>query len=353
MPAFQPEVNCEKNCTTISMQTIRKNSRMQLHSAALAIPLEEMARPQEPSVSPFLNSKVDEGSSSPSCMNDVHGTLNSVLWDIPRIANQILFKSHTDPIATTNAFKSHKIQMEPLLLHDLTEFWGNDFDFITSSSCSSSLRAPIVDLTPVKKATESFEVAGELANSDTKSEDCRDFHKAEACSDVQPKETMRGKHQRLMKRQLKIETEAWQQAIQEYKDTLEEMCKNQLAPNLPFMKSMFLSWFEPLVNAIKAEQEAYQQGDYRLNRSSYGPYLALLPADKLAVITMHKTVAKLLTEDANVGLRVIVPVLSIGEAVEQEVRIPISCFDLSEILTFTDVTDFFKHVDIHIMAKEE
>jgi hypothetical protein len=302
------------------MQTIRKNSRMQLHSAALAIPLEEMSRPQEPSVSPFLNSKLEEGISSPSRMNDVHGTLNSVLWDIPRIANQISFKSHTGPIATTNAFKSHKIQSEPLLLHDLTEFWGSDFDFITSSS-SSSLSAPIVDSSPAKNATESIEVAGELANSDTKSEDCRDFHKAEACSAVQPKETPRGKHQRLMKRQMKIETEAWQQAIQEYKDTLEEMCKNQLAPNLPFMKSMFLSWFEPLVNAIKAEQEAYQRGDYRLNRSSYGPYLALLPADKLAVITMHKTVAKLLTEDANVGLRVIVPVLSIGEAVEQEVRI--------------------------------
>jgi DNA-directed RNA polymerase len=132
---------------------------------------------------------------------------------------------------------------------------------------------------------------------------------------------------------MKIESEAWQKAIQEYKDTLEDMCKHQLAPNLPFMKSMFLSWFEPLVHAITAEQEAYQKGEYRLNRSSYGPYLALLPADKLAVITMHKTVAKLLTEDANVGLRVIVPVLSIGEAVEQEVSLCCTLYAISESIT--------------------
>ena len=257
-------------------------------------------------------------------MTDVRGTLNSVLWGIPTIANQMSFKAHEDPNATDEllqAFKAHKTQSEPLLLFELTEFWGSDFDFITSSSSS---RTPFVESSPAKQVPESTHVSERLANLDSEAEEkqCRDCDgEGASLISTQLKETHRGKHLRLMKRQMKIESEAWQQAIQEYKATLEEMCKNQLAPNLPFMKSMFLSWFEPLVNAITAEQEAYQRGDYRLNRSSYGPYLALLPADKLAVITMHKTVAKLLTEDANVGLRVIVPVLSIGEAVEQEVRI--------------------------------
>ena len=298
-----------------------KNSRKQLHSAALAIPFEERMRPQEPSS--LLRIRSDKESSSPTPMTDVRGTLNSVLWDIPTIANQMSFKAREDPNATNKllqAFKAHKTQSEPLLLFELTEFWGSDFDFIASSSSS---RTPFVESSPAKQVPESTQVSERLPNLDSNAEEklCRDCDQEGASSSTQPKETSRGKHLRLMKRQMKIESEAWQQAIQEYKTTLEEMCKNQLAPNLPFMKSMFLSWFEPLVNAITAEQEAYQRGDYRLNRSSYGPYLALLPADKLAVITMHKTVAKLLTEDANVGLRVVVPVLSIGEAVEQEVRI--------------------------------
>ena len=300
---------------------VMRNSRKQLHSAALAIPFEEPMRPQETSL---LRIRSDKESSSPTPMTDVRGTLNSVLWGIPTIANQMSFKAHEDPNATDEllqAFKAHKTQSEPLLLFELTEFWGSDFDFITSSSSS---RTPFVESSPAKQVPESTHVSERLANLDSEAEEkqCRDCDgEGASLISTQLKETHRGKHLRLMKRQMKIESEAWQQAIQEYKATLEEMCKNQLAPNLPFMKSMFLSWFEPLVNAITAEQEAYQRGDYRLNRSSYGPYLALLPADKLAVITMHKTVAKLLTEDANVGLRVIVPVLSIGEAVEQEVRI--------------------------------
>jgi DNA-directed RNA polymerase len=56
----------------------------------------------------------------------------------------------------------------------------------------------------------------------------------------------RKKYRELYKRQVKIETEAWQQAATEYKDLMTEMCRKSLAPNLPFAQSLLLSWFEPL-----------------------------------------------------------------------------------------------------------
>ncbi|MCO5591277.1 hypothetical protein L7F22_045258 [Adiantum nelumboides] len=125
------------------------------------------------------------------------------------------------------------------------------------------------------------------------------------------------KGQKLRSRQLKVESCAWRRAIDDYRKQIAQMCKNQRAPSLPFMKSLFLSWFEPLTKAITAEQEAYKNGKVIVERR-YGPYLDLLPADMLAVITMHKTVAKLLTDDVYGGLKVIIPIMSIGEAVEEE-----------------------------------
>lgn len=66
---------------------------------------------------------------------------------------------------------------------------------------------------------------------------------AEACLEQKMKKK---KYRELYKRQVKIETEAWQQAATEYKDLMTEMCRKSLAPNLPFAQSLLLSWFEPL-----------------------------------------------------------------------------------------------------------
>ncbi|EXB37468.1 hypothetical protein L484_002568 [Morus notabilis] len=43
-----------------------------------------------------------------------------------------------------------------------------------------------------------------------------------------------------------------------YKELLMDMCSKKLALNLPYMKSVLLSWFESLRNAI--EQELYHEG---------------------------------------------------------------------------------------------
>ncbi|KAL9327326.1 hypothetical protein ACSQ67_007971 [Phaseolus vulgaris] len=127
------------------------------------------------------------------------------------------------------------------------------------------------------------------------------------------------KYKMLKRRQIKAETEAWEEAAREYEELLEDMRKQKLAPNLPFMKSLFLGWFEPLRNAILAEQELCKDSRCRLN---HGPYFNDLPADMMAVVTMHKLVALLMTNSNGVGTaRVIQAACQVGEAIEHEARI--------------------------------
>ncbi|PNY08812.1 DNA-directed RNA polymerase 1B mitochondrial-like [Trifolium pratense] len=127
------------------------------------------------------------------------------------------------------------------------------------------------------------------------------------------------KYKMLRKRQIQIETEAWEEAAKEYQELLEDMREQKLSPNLPYMKSLFLGWFEPLKNAIEADQELCK--DIR-TRLSHAPYFNELPPDMMAVITMHKLMGLLMTNSNGVGsTRVIQAASQIGEAIEHEGRI--------------------------------
>lgn len=120
-----------------------------------------------------------------------------------------------------------------------------------------------------------------------------------------------GRYRMLRRRQVKIETEAWEQAAKEYKELLKDMCQQKLAPNLPYMKSLFLGWFEPLKEAIAKEQEMK-------NKFAYSPYFDQLPADMMAVITMHKLMGLVMVGGDGCA-RVVAAACSIGEAIEHEV----------------------------------
>lgn len=130
-----------------------------------------------------------------------------------------------------------------------------------------------------------------------------------------------GKYNTLRKKQVKWETEAWEEAAKEYQELLEDMCEQKLAPNLPYMKSLFLGWFEPLRDSIAAEQELCRQGK---NRGNYAPYFDHLPADKMAVLTMHKLMGLLMTGGGTGGgagsCRVVQAASQIGEGIENEVH---------------------------------
>ncbi|KAI3452943.1 hypothetical protein Pfo_009606 [Paulownia fortunei] len=127
-----------------------------------------------------------------------------------------------------------------------------------------------------------------------------------------------GKYNMLRRRQIKMETEAWEEAAKEYQELLRDMCEQKLAPNLPYIKSLFLGWFEPLRDAIAAEQDLCKEGK---NRGAYAPYFDHLPAGMMAVITMHKLMGLLMTGGGNGCARVVGAACHIGEAIEHEVRI--------------------------------
>lgn len=127
-----------------------------------------------------------------------------------------------------------------------------------------------------------------------------------------------GKYFALRRRQIKIETEAWEAAAKEYQELLVDMCEQKLAPNLPYVKSLFLGWFEPLKNAISAEQDLCKEGK---NRGAYAPQFDQLPADMMTIITMHKLMGLLMTGGGQGGARVVQAALHIGEAIEHEARI--------------------------------
>ena len=125
------------------------------------------------------------------------------------------------------------------------------------------------------------------------------------------------KYKLLRRRQIKMETKAWEEAAKEYQELLEDMCQQKLAPNLPYMKSLFLGWFEPLRDAVVAEQEACKEIKHRM---THALYFNDLPAEMMAVITMHKLMGLLMSNSNGLGTaRVIQAALQIGEAIENEV----------------------------------
>ncbi|KAL5200714.1 hypothetical protein ABZP36_021917 [Zizania latifolia] len=129
----------------------------------------------------------------------------------------------------------------------------------------------------------------------------------------------KAQHRRLRQRQVKAETEAWARAAEEYRELEQEMLDRKLAPALPYVKSLFLGWFEPLRDAIARDQEVQRR---KRVKHVYAKYLLLLPADKLAVIVMHKMMGLLMSsKDGGGSVRVLQAAHCIGEAVEREFKV--------------------------------
>ncbi|XP_073158292.1 DNA-directed RNA polymerase 3, chloroplastic-like isoform X2 [Henckelia pumila] len=136
---------------------------------------------------------------------------------------------------------------------------------------------------------------------------------------IEFKEMERRSYYLLRRRQVKAETEAWDNKVEEYRELEREMCEKKLAPNLPYVKKLMLGWFEPLREAILKEQKTRRT---KKNKAAFAPFVDALPAEKMAVIVMHKIMALMMMggkEDRHV--RVVDAAIQIGVAIEQEVRI--------------------------------
>ncbi|PKA50864.1 DNA-directed RNA polymerase 3, chloroplastic [Apostasia shenzhenica] len=96
------------------------------------------------------------------------------------------------------------------------------------------------------------------------------------------------------------------------------MLEKKLAPSLPYVKSLFLGWFEPFRDAIEKEKKL-QKG--KMHKAAYAHHMSLLPADKLAVIVMYKMMGLLMTGQEKGCVRVVQAAIHVGEAIEQEVSV--------------------------------
>ncbi|RVW62986.1 DNA-directed RNA polymerase 3, chloroplastic [Vitis vinifera] len=131
------------------------------------------------------------------------------------------------------------------------------------------------------------------------------------------RETERRNYGLLRRRQVKAETEAWERMVEEYREIEREMCEKKLAPNLPYVKALFLGWFEPLREAIEKEQRAQRT---KKQKAAYAPHIELLPADKMAVIVMHKMMGLVMMGHEEGCVRVVQAAVQIGMAIEQEAK---------------------------------
>ncbi|KAL9665723.1 hypothetical protein QQ045_000043 [Rhodiola kirilowii] len=163
---------------------------------------------------------------------------------------------------------------------------------------------------------DSTEMEDEILGIDEIQELVDEFNKLDK-EEAKTREKKPRKYHMLRRRQVKVETEAWEQAAKEYQELLMDMCEKKLAPNLPYIKMLLLGWFEPLRDAILAEQELCRTS----KKISHANYFILLPADMMAVITMHNLMGLLMADGAAGGATVVQAASQIGEAIENEVRI--------------------------------
>ncbi|KAL6874119.1 hypothetical protein ACP4OV_014201 [Aristida adscensionis] len=141
----------------------------------------------------------------------------------------------------------------------------------------------------------------------------------EKAAELERERARKARHRRLRQRQVKAETEAWARAAEEYREIEREMLDRRLAPALPYVKSLFVGWFEPLRDAIARDQDVQRR---KRVKHVYAKFLLLLPADKLAVIVMHKMMGLLMSsKDGGGSVRVVQAAHCIGEAVEREFKV--------------------------------
>ncbi|CAO2823085.1 unnamed protein product [Amaranthus hypochondriacus] len=146
----------------------------------------------------------------------------------------------------------------------------------------------------------------------------KDFCESRNGLKLEFKEIEREKYNLLRRRQIKAETEAWENMVEEYREFVKEMRDKKLAPNLPQVKALFLGWFEPLKKAIEKEQKLQRS---RKQKAIYAYHIDMLPADKMAVIVMHKMMALLMVGNEAGCVRLVQAALQIGAAIEQEIKI--------------------------------
>ncbi|KAL6603080.1 hypothetical protein ACP70R_043441 [Stipagrostis hirtigluma subsp. patula] len=206
------------------------------------------------------------------------------------------------PPSAVTVLPSVSLDLPPLPPPDTDDFhWLDLFAFLNSPA--DSYQIPPQDEGEELEAGMGLELEFEL----------------EKAAEMERERARKAQHRRLRQRQVKAETEAWARAAEEYREIEREMLDRRLAPALPYVKSLFVGWFEPLRDAIARDQEVQRR---KRVKHVYAKYMLLLPADKMAVIVMHKMMGLLMSsKDGGGSVRVVQAAHCIGEAVEREYKV--------------------------------
>ena len=124
----------------------------------------------------------------------------------------------------------------------------------------------------------------------------------------------------LFLRQLRMEEETHSDAVNTYTQSLKQLIGMGKSTNLRYIQRILLKWYEPLAREIDAEIKRIEKKEVGMDRTVYGPPLLLLPAEKLAVITLEEAVNCVL-KSANSGVTLTYLARRIGDLVEAEVSI--------------------------------
>lgn len=142
--------------------------------------------------------------------------------------------------------------------------------------------------------------------------------------------TPRGRRlQENWQRQITLETRAIDAALAKYRREAAQMVKRGAAGSLPTARRLLVSWFHPLANSIREEQDKIAQGVSGVDRSVYGPFLLRLDPEQLAVIAMHAVINAFMSPEVGADVvgsapgtaRMTKLALSIGRSVEAQYNI--------------------------------
>lgn len=118
--------------------------------------------------------------------------------------------------------------------------------------------------------------------------------------------------------QVELESRAVENEVKRFERVRQELVSMGKGANVS-PSWILLNWFEPLVEKIKEEQKFFAQDVVGTDRSKYGPFLAQLPAEKLAVIAIHNVLGQVLQEEE--GAAFAPASIKVGEAVQNEVNL--------------------------------
>lgn len=106
-------------------------------------------------------------------------------------------------------------------------------------------------------------------------------------------------------------------SLSEHTKVMNDLLNMGRGTGLKLIQRVMLQWYEPFVQEIKEEIRLIREQSSDEGRRSYGPYIMLLPPDKLALLTIHTTFNSLLRSHNN-GALVLRLSLDIADVIQTE-----------------------------------